>query len=493
MVFTIILDMFSRFFRKGINSLSSVGGSLLDSVVDRFRQNPPLNEKRILPQIEHIVVLMLENRSFDSTLGWLYDQQNHPKKFIIPYNQKKQYDGLTYANFSVRNEKGKTPEFLKIKEGVTHREFPIPGVSAVYHNSLAQLDTTNINNKIGTFGHPSAMDGFYTAYASFNRESREQILETYNPEQLSVLNGLAREYPLSDAWFSSVPAHTLSNRAFLHAGTSEGVLVQSNRPLFRSRTIFNVLLDYDVSCKVYKSNKVIPSLARASMTRLSSPSLHDNLGEIDDFLKDAKNGTLPSYSFLEPHIISEQLKFIEDGIDNSYHPPSDVLAAEKFLAKIWDAVRLGKNWEKTLFITVFDEHGGFVDHVSPPWGASIPSMREGRENPDFSFNRFGVRVPVIIASPWVDEKTIFRSLTDVPYDDTSIAATILDWQGIPRKNLKSKRIQNAPNFSSVVTRNTPRLDSKPLTVASETLFTPSSQEKKDILEQSLFKIYKRQH
>ena len=115
------------------------------------------------------------------------------------------------------------------------------------------------------------------------------------------------------------------------------------------------------------------------------------------------------------------------------HPPHDVCRGEKFLESIYSAVVNGKNWEQTLLVITFDEHGGCPDHMPPPWGAVAPDPQSDPGEAGFRFDRFGVRVPAILVSPWVHAGTVFRSTTIVPYDHTSILATLRDWLSIPQE------------------------------------------------------------
>ncbi|HVG58635.1 MAG TPA: alkaline phosphatase family protein, partial [Hyalangium sp.] len=149
---------------------------------------------------------------------------------------------------------------------------------------------------------------------------------------------------------------------------------------------------------------------------------------------------------------------------NSYHPPGENAPGEKYLKDLYD--RLTANpavWEKTLLIVSFDEHGGTYDHVPPPWGATPPwghgepghALEHG-----FKFDRFGVRVPTLFVSPYIERGTVIRSSTDVPFDHTSMIATVLTWMGVPRSAWTSlgHRVANAPTFEKVINRQTPRTD-----------------------------------
>jgi phospholipase C len=124
-------------------------------------------------------------------------------------------------------------------------------------------------------------------------------------------------------------------------------------------------------------------------------------------------------------------------------------------------------WNETLLIITFDEHGGTYDHVLPPWGATCPDHNSNPGREGFTFDRFGVRVPMVVVSPWIREGTVFRTDTDVPYDHTSILATLRDWLKIPAdKMLPSKRIPNAPTLAQLLTLPSARTDLPDISAAA---------------------------
>jgi phospholipase C len=166
------------------------------------------------------------------------------------------------------------------------------------------------------------------------------------------------------------------------------------------------------------------------LPRLWDLVLDGHFHSFETFTQHARDGTLPTYSFIEPSFTIDP---------NDEHPPHDVRLGEQFIHDVYQAVSTGKDWEQT--------------HATPPDRESNPGEA------GFCFNRFGVRVPALLISPYIEEGTVFRSTTNVPYDHTSILATIRDWLNIPSdKMLPSARINAAPGFSNVLTRTTPRTD-----------------------------------
>jgi len=163
---------------------------------------------------------------------------------------------------------------------------------------------------------------------------------------------------------------------------------------------------------------------------------------------DARNGALPSYAYVEPSFAIEP---------NDQHSPHNVTDGERFLAEVWTAVSTGAHWAETLLVITYDEHGGCYDHVPPPWGAMIPDTASYPGAQGFRFNRFGVRVPAVVISPLIEAGTVFRSPTGVPFDHTSILATLRDWLAIPDSAmLSSQRIKAAPTLEFLITRDEPR-------------------------------------
>ena len=231
-------------------------------------------------------------------------------------------------------------------------------------------------------------------------------------------------------------------------------------------TIFNVLeeLNYTpwgevVTWGIY-NDTILPSLTRLQLPRLWDPVLDGHFHFFETFKQQALDGTLPTYSFIEPSFTIDP---------NDEHPPHDVRLGEQFIHDVYQAASSGKEWEQTLLLITYDEHGGCYDHVPPPWNATPPDPESNPGEAGFSFNRFGVRVPALLISPYIEAGTVFRSTTDVPYDHTSILATICNWLNIPGdKMLPSARIKAAPKFGNVLTRATPRPD-RPTVTPQESL------------------------
>jgi phospholipase C len=413
----------------------------------------------ILPQIKHIVVVMLENRSFDNICGWLYKPgvaPSQPSQFL-PAGTSPQFDGLKSTFFNPVSPlyfQNQSTETYPVFDQATATNTPDPDPLEDFDDVNVQLFGPESDNPNPNPKYPNM--GFVINYAEAIQKAGftnipVEIMEPFSSAQVPVISHLAWNYAVSDAWFSSVPTDTWPNRAFFHAGTSNGHVVNGAIPdplQWNARNIFNVLEATGTSWLVYHDTVIVPSL-----TGLMFPSLWvhlDHFKGFDDFKSDCASGNLPQYSFLEPSFLVNP---------NDEHPPHDVVAGEQFLYAIWQAVSQSPAWPETLLMITYDEHGGTYDHVFPPFGAATPDAKSDPGDENFTFDRFGLRVPTVLVSPWIQAGTVFRSPTATPYDHTSMLATLRDWLSIPTDQmLTSARIAAAPTLEQVLTLPVARTD-----------------------------------
>lgn len=401
-----------------------------------------------LGRIEHIVVVMFENRSLDHLCGFLYDEDYRPLHFL-PRGTREQFNGvpLSYSNPSNHGYfEGEGPaKGVAVRKGAHDRCVP--------HDDPQEL-FDQINLQLFGKPHPEPgakpnMQGFLVSYQQTKPQNAGEIMECYTPEQLPVLSTLARSFAICDEWYASAPCQTWPNRAFFHLGTSRGKV--NNYPYdpfdFDVPTIFNVLNEQKVSWAVF-NDSVLESATRLQFPQLWDLLLEPHFQRFESFQQDARDGKLPAYSFVEPSFVLNP---------NDAHPPHDMLLAEQFLWKLWQALSTGKHWESTMLVITFDEHGGCIDHQPPPENAVAPDDCPGEEG--FNFDRYGVRVPTIVVSPWIEEGTVFRSPLSHPYDHTSMIATLRDWLRIPETEMpKSRRVKAAPTLEHLLTRSEPRAE-----------------------------------
>ncbi|MDA4120135.1 MAG: hypothetical protein OK436_06065, partial [Thaumarchaeota archaeon] len=399
------------------------------------------------------------------------DMGNQPKHVIPqPPSGETAYHGLVGGSYYIPLAyRGKTERY-PIVEGTCGNDLNAPNVDPheEYDHVTKQLFGTEKEPPEGT---EAEMLGFLQDFSRLweTWDQAFQILQTYTPQQLPVLNGLSKSYAISDLWFSSVPTQTNPNRAFFTCGTSEGREKNSNLQAvekFDSPTIWNALAGKQVDWAIFyhdlwREGKCYTWYTFPQLDNI--PGAAGRIHNIEDFYGMAAKGTLPPFSFLEPRWgwgLSQDLqapKIYQQG--NDYHPPNNLGPGENFVKRVYDSLTSNLDaWEKTLFVITFDEHGGTWDHISPPWHATPPDGKVGETG--FRFNRFGVRVPTILVSPWVEEGTVFRSGNAAsPYDHTSLTATILKWAGVdPKTSGLGSRVAVAPTFEGVLSRTTPRKD-----------------------------------
>jgi phospholipase C len=319
------------------------------------------------------------------------------------------------------------------------------------------------------------MDGYVTDYISCftaemgrqpTYEEYSQIMTGFTPEQIPVLNGLARAFGVFDHWFCEVPSQTLPNRSFWTAATSSGFSVNAPVTNFiqknTAETIFNRLEDHGKPWKIYVGEPMqISGTALAHFPRLKD-RLATNIVPFAQFEVDAANGDLPDFSFIEPCLALGHNDYhpacgraMGHGVAiPSIDPPSSILGGEAFLSRIYAAYKgmqssTGTNVWNTALLIGWDEPGGTYDHVPPPAvptpDASAPAGQHG-----FTFDRSGYRVPAIIVSPWVAEGDVFNQ----EHRHTSLIATLREqWDlGDPFTG----RDAAARTFSHVFTLETPR-------------------------------------
>jgi phospholipase C len=429
------------------NRYSVTASFVSDGVYDDVDFAVSEQSATILPQIEHVVVLMMENRSLDNLLGWIYPNGAQPAQ-VLPAGSSPSYNGLvpTLSNSDPSVNNGQpvrvsngTTEWQEPKSTILQWFVPSPDPGEEFDHV-----TTQISNNMG---------GFLTDYVSQEPGTpAEQIMQCYSVAQLPIISTLATSFAVSDAWFCSVPSQTWPNRGFLQTGSSDGNVNNNNNIPWDITTVFDVLDDNGLSWMVYNDG-LLPSLTKA-MFLPKYVCNETNFSGISAFQAACASTTqkLPAFSFVEPN-------FGVQGNDESYHPPHDVRPGEQFLATIYNAVSGSPYRDKILFILLFDEHGGTYDHVEPPSGAQPPSPGAVSKTENFHFDRFGVRVPAIVMSSWVTPGTVFRSDTGVPLDHTSVLATLRDWQGLSdafAQDLPSPRIAAAPNLAYLLTEATPQ-------------------------------------
>jgi phospholipase C len=378
-----------------------------------------------MPIVKHIVVLMLENRSFDHMVGYMQSSA-----YTI--------NGIDAAHPPTNPMSPQDPTPVTATADA-------PDVLAADAGHSVPDTNTQVYFNVG--GPPSTAPGGATNQGFVYNYSQQQsvtpttaplIMKCFPPKQLPVLTTLASEFALCTRWYSSVPGPTWPNRFFAHCATSKGFIDNSLLHNYDMRTIFeNLSAVNSGTWKIYSHDFPQAQV----LDGINSPEFDDNWDSIGGFKDDCAHDALPNYSFIEPKYTS----FL--GEANDQHPPHSVNTGEQLIADVYNAVRNSPGWNDTLLIVVYDEHGGFFDHDLPP-AATPPDDQTSQ----FTFDRYGLRVPAILISPYIDAHTI----ADTVFDHTSIPAMVKRTFGLP--NYLTKRDAAAHSFEGVFNRSTPRND-----------------------------------
>jgi len=408
-----------------------------------------------LASVNSVVVLMLENRSFDHMLGYLYPGN------VSSSGQP--FDGLAGTELNPGSN-GQPVTVFGIEPTTPNAYFmpgADPGEGYMATNSQLYGGTANPASGLAAPGQGFVKDYAYT----LSWQSKESgwpivsgtvegdIMGCFTPAALPVLSALATGYAVCDQWYASVPTETMPNRAFAGAATSQGHMDDKTRT-FTSPTIFGLLDAAGLGWAVY--GYTAEPLTKTTFTQISTADA-SHFGEFTDFQAAAAAGTLPPYTFLEPSW---------DSAGNSQHPNYDVALGEQLIHDVYEALRAGPGWPGTLLVITYDEHGGCFDHVPPPWGAVPPDSDAGEFG--FGFDRFGVRVPTVLVSPLIAPGTVYRAPAGgTPLDHTSILKTVEQRWNLPTLTARDAA---APGFGDVLTLTTPRTDD---VLASVTVPPPS--------------------
>ncbi len=421
-----------------------------------------------LDRFDHLIVLMMENRSFDNLLGYAYEN-DQPKRFIG--RGTPEFRGVAGRTDLFNLDQSTPPQKVFVSKApyTTPKDMiqpcPDPGEFYQPHVNRQLYGMDVLPGSFSQLPNPAPMSGFVQDYIrSIKQEAfwtgveptpelYRVIMNCFPPEALPVTNGLARQFAVSDEWFASVPSQTFCNRSFAHTGQSHGWVTNSDYLKWQSNdqpTVFDRLtekLGPGKDWRIYLDRQEAFSLTWALHPTLRQLKYLDRFRHFELFEQDCRDGNLPAYTFIEPRLFVNH---------NDMHPPvfinqnaeSSVLAGELLINAVYDAVRKGKNWSRSLLVVVFDEHGGTYDHWPPPQ-ATAPVAKPGYPLQfDFQFDRFGVRVPAIFISPYIAPGTVIRASGDTPFDHTSLLKTISNrWGTEPLTD----RDRAAPDIGSVFT------------------------------------------
>ena len=362
-----------------------------------------------LDNLKHIVVLMMENRSFDHMLGALKAQD--PR-----------IDGVTGSE-SNPDTTGAAVKVRPLAEFQSQLD-PDPD----HHFPAVDLQIFNEDNS-----NPRTpnMQGFVKSYFNQRHDVQQsaKIMYYFTPDKLPVLTSLATEFAVFNGWFASIPGPTICNRAFAHYGTSFGKV---SMDLFYVKEPFKSIYDRLVTANPARTSKLYYYDQASSTMEIVNLLQHQSelFGTFDQFLADCSKGTLPDYSFVEPNYNDHDG---DNGAElaSDQHPDHHVQAGERFIASVYNAIRGNPNlWKSTALLIVYDEHGGIYDHVPPPAcmkDGFVAQPNDTQTGRPFEFDRLGVRVPAILVSPWIAKGTVVKGPQETggrTFEHASIPATV---------------------------------------------------------------------
>jgi phospholipase C len=360
------------------------------SVVALVPNAPPAASTPIAAPINHIVVDMQENRSYDSYFGQLFaegqpasdpepntgnpDPTNPSNPPIVPFNQTQMCS--------------------------------VADLGHSWNQAHAEWDN-------------GAMDGFTTTNVYPDDPTGSRAMGSYDQGQLPFYYQLANTFGIGDRYFSSVMGPTYPNRFYLLAGTSFGHIANDFPPAggWPVTTIFDRLDAAGISWKVYDSGFAFANFFKTPQAEAST-----HIFPIAQYYTDAAAGNLPAVTFIDPGFFGSPNKETDE------HPNSNVEVGQKFVYGVLNALETSPDWSDSAFFLTYDEDGGFYDHVPPPAAVppdSIAPMLQSGDTPG-AFDHYGFRVPLIVVSPY--SKPHFVS--NVVSDHTSILKFIEDRYGL---------------------------------------------------------------
>lgn len=433
-------------------------------------------------KFDHLVVLMMENRGFDHLLGYLYEH-DRPALFL-PEGTDPVFRGVAGRGDLGAPDDHDPPRRVPVQRAPWETladmtvPFPDPGEEFTPHMCRQIYGVPELRPGGPELSRPATMDGFVRDYLEVARDSARrhrpgitdeqlaaEIMSCFPPEATPVLSGLARAYAVSDAWFASVPSQTYCNRSFLHAADSHGWVDNFDYAKWSHNdapTVFQLLEQRFApgrDFRIYWDPTDLVPITRVISGPLYDERYDDRFCDMETFEADCAAGTLPAYSFLQPRILLD---------NNDMHPAyaavqtdhSSILAGDALIARVYDALRAGAAWDRTLFVILFDEHGGTYDHVPPPAATPPHDDPPYPLEHGFGFDRFGVRVPAVIVSPFIEAGTVVRGPGPVPFDHTSIIKTLCERFDLPSLTARDRA---APDLSFVLTRAEPRREAPAFT------------------------------
>jgi phospholipase C len=459
--------------------------------------------------IEHVVVLCLENRSFDHLLGYL----RHPNETFEGLLHGGPYGNPDVNGANIEPSPDSKP-VLPVGPDHSHdavmRQLALSGTpwnrTPTNQGFVASYELKASGKAIPRHGGllGSVLDPVLARRAKKpgTRAGRGPlVMRCQNPDDVPVLSTLALQFAVCDHWFCSVPGETWPNRNYLHAATSDGEVNIETRPYF-NRTIFELLEDNGADWRIYHDD--IPQVW-AFQNLWDTPKRHAKWLPMTRFAEHVKSGDLPAYTFIEPnhrppvHTVDHiQALGGTTGQSNSQHPDNNRVAdsaydsfdptietdfarAEQLIACVYEALRANVElFERTIFLITYDEHGGFYDHVPPTQrvagqdpkqtrrgGAKILHALWHQRAQAFDFTSLGVRVPAVVVSPLIAAATVDHTV----YEHASVPATLRALFA-PSAEPLNRRDRDARPFHHLANLSAPRTDLPDLSAHTRPVVPP---------------------
>ncbi|RWW06168.1 hypothetical protein GW17_00030521 [Ensete ventricosum] len=376
--------------------------------------------------IRAVVVLIMENRSFDHMLGWMKSALGLP------------IDGLSGTECNRRSVADPASPSICVSDDARYVD-PDPGHSFV---AVREQVFGSSNSSSGT-AVPS-MAGFVQQALSMSEDLAGTVMKGFKPENVPVYAALAQEFAVLDRWFSSLPGPTQPNRLFVYSATSHGATCHDKVQLakgYPQKTIFDSLHDDGLDFGIYYESAPATLFYR-NLRKLKYVFKFHKFGTFKDH---ARDGKLRSLSVLEPRYFDLLGKAANDD-----HPSHDVANGQKMVKEVYEALRASPQWNESLFIITYDEHGGFYDHVATPTvGVPSPDGIAGPAPYLFGFDRLGVRVPTILISPWIKKGTAHSQIAESASQLKALSAEVLP-DVLPLRATKANEDRVVSEFQSEI-------------------------------------------
>lgn len=391
-----------------------------------------------LDNLKHVVVLMMENRSFDHMLGSLS---------LVVENGAKKYPKITGLTGNESNP-DTAGNVIKVQPNAKFQSQLDPDPD----HHFPGVDLQIFGGAPPGPGRVPNMQGFVKDYFNQTNDINRShyIMSYFTPDQLPVLTTLATQFAVFNGWFSSIPGPTICNRAFAHYGTSFG---QVGMDIFYILdpilSIYERMIQAGRTSKIYYYDQQSSTMEIVNLLK-NQPQIFASYSQ---FVADCQNNLLPEYSLIEPCYSDHPGLGGGEILASDQHPDHNVQEGEKFIARVYNAIRTNEAlWRSTALLIVYDEHGGIYDHVVPPHctpdGYSAKPSDTGTGEA-FNFDRLGIRVPAILVSPYIPKGTVVPGTEDSAngriFEHACIPGTVTNFflQGDTKRTIREK---NASNF-----------------------------------------------